>query len=305
MSSTAVVMASPNAVTHAMTAVEMRAQVQRIQQVMRAVMKDGTHYGKIPGAGDKKSLFKPGAEVLCSTFRIAPTYRVEDLSSDDVVRYRVTCVGTHQTTGIVLGEGMGEASSNEEKYRWRAAVCDEEFDETPEDRRRLKWRRGQSGAYSIKQVRTEPADIANTVLKMACKRAQVAMSLNVTAASDIFTQDLEDMPEELRGSMDDEQYQQEPPRQRARPQTQAPRARSTNGNNGGTGRATVKQIGLIRGKLERAGIPESEFLDHFQLDDFSELPFARVNEALAWIQNPDSGERQAPSVEGAEGGEGW
>jgi hypothetical protein len=33
---------------------------------------------------------------------------------------------------------------------------------------------------------------------MACKRAMVAMILNVTAASDIFTQDIEDLPEELR-----------------------------------------------------------------------------------------------------------
>jgi hypothetical protein len=42
-------------------------------------------------------------------------------------------------------------------------------------------------------VRTEPADLANTVLKMACKRAKMAMVLNVTAASDCFTQDLEDL----------------------------------------------------------------------------------------------------------------
>jgi hypothetical protein len=33
---------------------------------------------------------------------------------------------------------------------------------------------------------------------MACKRAMIAMTLNVTAAPDIFTQDIEDLPEELR-----------------------------------------------------------------------------------------------------------
>lgn len=290
---TAVVMASPNAVAHAMTATEMKAQVQRIQQVMRAVMKDGTHYGKIPGAGDKKSLFKPGAEVLCATFRISPTYRVEDLSDADCVRYRVTCVGTHQTTGIILGEGMGEASSNEEKYRWRNAVCDEEFDDAPEDRRRVKYQRSGNGVYKRMQVRTEPADIANTVLKMACKRAQVAMTLNVTAASDIFTQDLEDMPEELRGmdGQDDPPSMQQPRQQsRGRPQTQAPRARP-NGN----GFATERQIGLIKVKLDQAGIPESEFLARFELGDFAELPFAKVNEALAWIANPEQVREDAAS----------
>jgi hypothetical protein len=41
-----------------------------------------------------------------------------------------------------------------------------------------------------------PADEYNTVLKMANKRSLVAAVLNVTAASDIFTQDLEDTVEE-------------------------------------------------------------------------------------------------------------
>jgi hypothetical protein len=278
-------MASPNAVAHAMTAVEMRAQVQRIQQVMRSVMKDQTHYGVIPGAGHKKTLFKPGAEVLCATFRIAPTYRVDDLSTDDSVRYRVTCVGTHQATGIVLGEGMGEASSNEEKYKWRNAVCDEEFDETDDDRRRVKWQRGRDGAYKRYQIRTEPADIANTVLKMACKRAQVAMTLNVTAASDIFTQDLEDMPEELRGAAEDHDsdYEQRPRRQ----PTQAPRPAARNGNGQSGGAATEKQIKLIRVKLDQAGMSAEDLCERFKIDSLANLPFDRVNDALAFISDPE------------------
>jgi len=181
----------------ALTAVDMRAQVNLVQEVMQAVMKKETHYGIIPGS-KKPSLYKPGAEVLAATFRIAVSYRVEDLSTDDHVRYRVTAVGTHQTTGIVLGDGMGECSSGEEKYKWRRAICEEEFEATPENRRRIKFGKYQGKVEKTKQVRTEPADQANTILKMACKRAQVAMTLNVTAASDIFTQDIEDLPEELR-----------------------------------------------------------------------------------------------------------
>jgi len=171
---------------------------------MQAVMKEGTHYGKIPGT-PKPSLWKPGAEVLCTTFRIAPSYRTEDLSDSDSVRYRVTCIGTHQTSGVVLCEGMGECSSNEEKYKWRAAGL-KEYNATPENRKRIKYK---NNGDETKQVRTEPADIANTVLKMACKRAQVAMSLNAVAASDIFTQDIEDLPEELRPTEDEKQAKQE------------------------------------------------------------------------------------------------
>jgi hypothetical protein len=187
-----------------LSAADIRGNVNLIQEVMKAVMigpskdyPEGVHYGKIPGT-PKPTLYKPGAEVLCATFRIAPSYKTEDLSTDDYIRYRITCIGTHQTTGIVLGEGMGECSSNEEKYKWRKAGA-KEWEATPENRRRIKYGFSRDrGDYEIKQVRTEPADLANTILKMAAKRAQVAMTLNVTAASDIFTQDIEDLPEELR-----------------------------------------------------------------------------------------------------------
>lgn len=177
---------------------EVVAHAKTVQQVMQAVMKPNVHYGAIPGAGDKPTLLKSGAEVLCMTFRIADRYEVTDLSVSGVIRYRVNCVGEHQQTGTPLGSGLGECSTDEEKYRWRKAVCDEEFDSTPETMRRLKFgRKGGGGHYTVKQVRTEPADLANTVLKMACKRAKIAMVLNVTAASDMFSQDLEDLDAEL------------------------------------------------------------------------------------------------------------
>lgn len=183
--------------THRFSAVEIRERVNLVQSVMQGIMKRDTHYGTIPGT-PKPTLYKPGAEVLCVTFRVAQKYKIEDLSTNDVARYRVTCVGQHQTTDIVLGEGVGECSSGEEKYKWRKAVCTEEFDLTPETMRRLKFSSYQGNVKKLPQVRTEPADLANTVLKMACKRAMIAMTLNVTAASDIFTQDIEDLPEELR-----------------------------------------------------------------------------------------------------------
>jgi hypothetical protein len=198
-----------------LTAVEIRASVNLVQEVMKAVMQGpskenpaGVHYGVIPGT-PKPTLYKPGAEKLAQAFRIAVSYRVEDLSTQDVVRYRVTATGTHQTSGVVMGDGMGACSSGEEKYKWRKAY-DDEFNATAEDRRRVKFGK----QYNTKQVRTEPADLDNTILKMACKRAQVAMILNVTAASDLFTQDVEDLPEELRPN--------EAPAEPAKPTTPQP-----------------------------------------------------------------------------------
>lgn len=188
---------------------EVVAHAKTVQQVMQAVMKPNVHYGAIPGAGDKPTLLKSGAEVLCMTFRIADKYEVSDLSRDGVIRYRVNCIGERQQSGVPLGSGLGECSTDEEKYRWRKAVCAEEFEATPETHRRLKFGRKQGGHYTVQQVRTEPADLANTVLKMACKRAKIAMVLNVTAASDMFSQDLEDLDAELvRHLAEDERAEQ-------------------------------------------------------------------------------------------------
>ena len=66
-------------------------------------------------------------------------------------------------------------------------------------------RRGQGGStYQSKQVRTVPDDLGNTVLKMAKKRAQIDMTLTALGVSDLFNQDIEDLPPELRQGAADE-----------------------------------------------------------------------------------------------------
>lgn len=178
-----------------LTAIEIRAQVNLIQEVMKAVMRENTHYGVIPGC-KKPSLWKPGAEVLFTTFHIFVDPAIEDLSTSDEARFRVTAHA--KSASGSLGSAVGEASSDEEKYKWREMVCEEEWDATPENQRRTKWKNGRNGAYPVYQVRASIADCRNTVLKMAAKRASVALALQVTAASDIFTQDIEDLPAEMQ-----------------------------------------------------------------------------------------------------------
>lgn len=278
MNSTAPVVRA-SIVDGAASTASLRAQIQLIQQAMSEVMIEGVHFGKIPGT-PKPSLWKSGAEVLCSMFHIAPLFVTEDLCLADSVRYRVRCVGRHQGTGIDLGEGVGECSSDETKFRWRTPVCDEEFAATPADRRREKWMRGGgSGAYAQKQVRQEPADVANTVLKIAAKRAHIAMVLNVLAASDIFSQDLEDLPEGIVEGAD----RQGSRARTARRPPQHPRPRST----GGHGMATEAQIKLLRVKLNDAGMSAEDLCKRFDIESLTQLPFAQVNEALAYVADPE------------------
>jgi hypothetical protein len=182
--------------SRSLTAGDIQAQVNLMQDVMRSTMLDGTHYGTIPGT-KTKSLFKAGAEKLMATFRLACIPEVEDLGRDGEVHYRVT-VKVYSSGGSLLGAGIGECSSQEDKYAWRGALCGEEYDATPENRRRLKFAKSYGKIEKRQQIRTNPADVANTILKMAKKRAQVDAVITVTAASDIFTQDIEDLPEEIR-----------------------------------------------------------------------------------------------------------
>lgn len=174
-----------------LTAFDVRKRVNLVQEVMRAVMKRDTHYGIIPGS-KKETLYKAGSEVLLATFQIAIDPKVEDLSTADEARYRVTTRATHAPTETFLGAGIGEASSEEEKYKWRQIVHENEWAATAEDRRRVKFYRDGN---MVKQVRTNVADVANTILKMAKKRSQIDATLTVTGASDIFTQDIEDLPD--------------------------------------------------------------------------------------------------------------
>lgn len=185
--------------SNVLTARDIRQQVNRIQEVLKEVMKKDVHFGIIPGC-PKPSLFKPGAEKIAVTFRIAVKSEVQDLSYGDEKRYRVTCTA-FALDGSVLGSSTGECSSDESKYRWRAPVCDQEFEECDSDRKREKWIKTQQSPKKIKQIKTEAADLANTILQMADKRAYVAVVRKVTAASDVFTQDVEDLPEEVQAEI--------------------------------------------------------------------------------------------------------
>jgi hypothetical protein len=190
-----------------------------IWTLMAESMEKQVDYGKTPGCGDKPSLFKAGSEKILAMFQLAVDPLVEDLcplgaGAYDEFRVRVHVTVKEIKSGRFVGKGVGECSSWEEKYKWRRAVNDAEFDylkaENPE-LVRTKFSKGYNGKadYQTKQVRVPTADIANTIVKMGKKRAQIDATLTATAASAIFSQDLEDMPEELAAQITEEREQAE------------------------------------------------------------------------------------------------
>jgi len=195
---------------------------------MAAVMKDGEHFGTIPGCGDKKTLLKPGAEKLAMTFRMAPRYEIIERDLPNNHReYRATCSLESIVTGAFLGEGVGVCSTMEGKYRFRPGageVTDVPVPKAFWDSRdpktlvsaanaaghtgsKFTTKKNDAGQWMIatfgeRAEHDNPADYYNTCLKMSKKRAMVDAILTATAASDIFVQDVEDMVENGVGPVD-------------------------------------------------------------------------------------------------------
>jgi hypothetical protein len=189
-------------------------QVELIQKVQRQIMKQDEHYGVIPGT-KKNTLYKSGAEKLCMVFRLAPTYDfINTVREQSFISYTVKCTLTHISTGQLIGTGIGSCNSREDKYRFthRDELTDKPVPadywnaKNSGDNQAAKRMLGGDGFRAAKNdsgkwviARSEKVEndnafnLDNTITKMACKRALIAATLNATAASDIFTQDLDDI----------------------------------------------------------------------------------------------------------------
>ncbi len=203
------------------TVADIKQEMADIKEILSDVMVEGQHYGVIPGCGDKKALLKPGAEKLSMTFRLRPIINnVGDVITEQLpnnhINIKVFC-HIVSARGDDLATGVGSCSTMESKYRYRGGEKKGTGKPVPKEYWNLKKEgkakeaqaliggRGFSagkidGEWQIcevgeKQENPDIADIYNTVLKMAKKRAYVDGVLSATCASDIFTQDVEDNEE--------------------------------------------------------------------------------------------------------------
>lgn len=169
------------------------AAINRFQHVVHANMVEGHDYGVIPGT-NKPTLLKPGAEKIAKLLGLADSYELVDRQEvwdTGFFRYLIRCRLTKFGTDMVVSEGLGECNSMESKYRYRWVWPNE----IPEEER--KGRVSRTTKNGGRQYRIDNEDIysqVNTVLKMAKKRALVDASLSAGRLSDVFTQDIEEIP---------------------------------------------------------------------------------------------------------------
>ena len=297
-----------------LSAPQIQAQVNLIQEVMKAVMKDGEHYGKIPGCGDKPSLLKPGAEKLMFTFRLVadPEVEVFDLYHPTVgghreyrVKVRISSMG-----GTYMGGGVGSCSTMENKYRFRGGEKIPTDKPVPKDYWNLK-KSGKgaeaqemiggdgfgamkhNGSWVIcelgeKQEHDNPADFYNTCEKMAKKRALVDATLTVTAASDIFTQDIEELVD--NGVMT--------PKAESKPEpAKAPIQEPQKKGDADPNRISDAQRKRFYAIAKTTGFSDDEIKVHLQtlgIEHTADILKSQYDELCAWAENKD----REPGAEG-------
>lgn len=118
------------AVTHVdglLAVSDLKARTEIIHKLMRECMKEGVHYGTIPGT-PAPSLWKPGAEMIGLLFSISVTTEiVSETVTDEEASFHVVATAT-SNTGQILGQARAWCSTAEQKHRWRAPGCQKEFD---------------------------------------------------------------------------------------------------------------------------------------------------------------------------------
>lgn len=198
----------------------LKAGRVRIARIQRELLRPGVDYGLIPGTGDKPTLLKPGAEKLCDFYRFAADFKPEveygDGEKAPAIRVLTRCeLHLGDLSGPIVSTGYGSANSWETRYRWRKGgkPCPEcgnigslTGKPTGQGSHWCIPDRGGCGANisvdryakiegAEKVENPDPLDLANTLVKMAEKRAHIDATLRATATSGLFTQDVEDQVE--------------------------------------------------------------------------------------------------------------
>jgi len=139
-------------------------------------LKKDVDFGVVPGT-KKPSLFKPGAEKLARLFGLGSRFTLLDKTIDKQQNFAMFTYKAeilHLKTGQIIAECEASCNSQEKKFKERTVWIERNRRKEP-----------------VKEA-TPIFDILNTLQKMSQKRAFVGAIILAVAASDFFTQDIDD-----------------------------------------------------------------------------------------------------------------
>ena len=136
-----------------MTPESAKALDEQVRACTKAVLREGTDYGVIPGTNGEKSLWRPGAQKLLQWFGLECTCERVDIERDDDGRkhgitYRADVGrGLKTATPVILATCEGTADYDESKFYQTA----EQVQRKAKDAER-KWAREDRRAANADQV---------------------------------------------------------------------------------------------------------------------------------------------------------
>ncbi len=137
---------------------QCRQRRDELEHFMHQMMEPNVDYMVLEN--NKLCLLKAGAEKICDFYGYAIRYELVQSSSSNVAEYAmyvVKAILTDIQSALFVAEGLGLASSQETQY-----------------------------------AESNSMDVANTILKLAKKRALVDAVLSAVKGSFLFTQDMEE-----------------------------------------------------------------------------------------------------------------
>lgn len=251
---------------------QLRVRRDELEQAVHSLLKPEIDYTMVDER--RLCLLKPGAEKLCDYFGYIVQYDLVQSSASHVneqAMYIVKAILTSWQTGEKISEGLGLASSQESRYE------------------------GQSSM-----------DVANTILKMAKKRAMVDAVISAVGGSFLFTQDLEDresnsQPMQQNNGSGFQQNKGGQYNRNSYPQNgygkngnrsygnQNKSGKSGNRNAGNNStKATESQISYIENLVSKLRINRqqlcAELQDRFQVDDYRKLSKQQASDFIQQLQ---------------------
>jgi len=272
---------------------------QAKKEFIEHIMHKDVDYGTIPGS-EKPALLKPGAEKLNSLFSLYPTFDHVEMVKDwtgkehggePFFHYHERANLWRQSGEVrfLVASADGSCNSWEKKYRYRqqertCPACGNSTIIKGKEEYGGGWlcyhKKGGCGAkfkdgdqtiesQQLGMVKNpDVADLDNTILKMAQKRALVAATLIATGASDYFTQDIDDFIEGEFKAVSTEPKLEKPAAQTKKAQTPKPAPKSDASKNGGTNLPqqlvdaglfdTIQAAANICNRLDLAKVPYEE-----------------------------------------------
>jgi hypothetical protein len=204
----------------------VKNRLAAVRELMKSELKgptkehpEGRDYGVVPGT-KKNVLLLPGAEKIALMFQFVPSFEITHTDLPGGHReYHAICTLTHSPTGRIVGQCSGSASTMESKHRYRGAsgkTCSKcgavsckaskkefgggYYGDSKAGGCGERFKPGTAECLALDEIPTmkqenlDPADQFNTVNKISQKRAYVGAVKGASAASEVFTADLEDGP---------------------------------------------------------------------------------------------------------------